>query len=69
METNATPSTVVIVPTGGGERFHRPGWLVFETACKTEFGHPARELPLAEAEQAGYPPCEKPACFGDTGDE
>ena len=58
--------TPVIVPTSDdGERFHRPGRLGFETACKTDFGHPVEEVPASAALSDGYTPCRLPACFGD----
>ena len=59
------PGMTVVVPTGDGARFHRPGWFVFETACKTEFNHPIREVAVAEAVKEGFTPCLRSACFGD----
>jgi hypothetical protein len=56
---------VVVVPTGGGERFHRPDGPGFETACKTGFGRPVRELTVSEARERGFSPCKKSSCFGD----
>jgi len=61
------PSMQVVVPTGHGERFHRPDGPGFETACKTGFSHPVREIPLASAREEGYTPCRALACFGDGG--
>lgn len=55
----------VVVPTGGGERYHRPGILGFEAACKTGFGAPIRETTVPEARREGFTPCRKPDCFGD----
>jgi hypothetical protein len=64
--TSGTERTeAVVVPTGGGERYHRPGVLVYESACKTGFGNPVRETTVEEARQEGFTPCRKPACFGD----
>lgn len=57
----------VVVPTGGGERYHRPGVLVYEAACKTGFGGPVRETTVGEARREGFTPCRKPACFGEDG--
>jgi hypothetical protein len=58
----------VVVPTGDdGERFHRPGRLGFETACKTGFAHPVEEVPASAALSEGYTPCRLPDCFGDPG--
>lgn len=59
------PETRVVVPTGHGERYHRPGGLGFETACKTGFSYPVRETTLARAREEGYSACKVPACFGD----
>lgn len=65
---NLEADTTVIVPSGDeGERFHRPGGLGFETACKTGFGNPVTEVPASEALADGYTPCRLPACFGDAG--
>jgi hypothetical protein len=58
----------VVVATGEGARFHRPGPLVFAAACKTEFERPVRELSVVDALREGFTPCEKPDCFGDAFD-
>lgn len=57
------PTAGVIVPTGGGTRFHRPDGPGYETACKTEFQQPVVTMTVAEALQDGYTPCRKQRCY------
>ena len=59
------PQMMVVVPTGGGTRFHRPDGIGFIVACKTEFGQPVEEVPVSKARENGFTPCKKPACFGE----
>ena len=56
---------VVVSATASGDRFHRPNGLGYETACKTGFLLPVREMTVAEARRRGFTPCRKPQCFGD----
>lgn len=65
MSANSSTAETVVVPTGGGQCYHRLGWLCFDAACKTGFGGPVRELLLSEAEDEGFVPCKKTACFGE----
>ena len=60
--TLETDSQVVIGVTG--DRFHKPGFLSFPTACKTAFREPIEEVFVTDAVARGYLPCEKPDCYG-----
>lgn len=59
------PDETVVVSSGIGERFHRPNGLGYDTACKTEFKYSGRHIPLSEAREEGFTPCNKYGCFPD----
>lgn len=59
------PETAVLV-TEQGEKYHRHGQLPWRrAACATRFPNGVVAVPRAEAEAAGYDPCEKYGCFGE----
>lgn len=68
VSSDLDPDMEVVVPTGGGTKYHRPNGLGgFETECKTEFTQEVRTVALSEAIEEGFAPCG--VCFQTRGSQ
>jgi hypothetical protein len=60
-------AATVVVSTGDGTRFHRPGDPLFVTACRTAFDSPTSGFPSRRPSARGSPPAGRPRASAPRG--